>query len=277
MGRLGVSLLISVYERTEIFRRAYPTWFENKTYPDEVIILNDGADTSLLDIVDEMADKYREVSMRYIHRRKENVGWKNPAIPHNFLVKEAKHSIVLIIDPETVFVNDGLPILKDFYQNKVNRSSSCSACRIYHVQNESKVDGWSTEQITTSSDITTDPSNPNANAIIYRPCTPAHEYRAWWQQRYVDLGGKDERYTGWGYEDLDMHHRQQRLHPVGKDACLDDITIVVLGHSPADMTGAGTNQELWNEEGSKGIPEDGVANKGKEWGKIQIEEEYKWD
>lgn len=273
---LGVSLVVSVFNRVELFTRSYPTWVD-KTQPDEIHVLNDGGDRALLGVVREMANKHPEIPFRYTCRNKGHDHWSNPGIPHNFLVKQARNPIVLIVDPEVAFVSDIIPPLQEFYKNLANRSSSCSACRIYSVQNNSRFVGYRAEQIVNVPDVTTDPANPNRKAIILRPKTPAKGCRAWWRQRYIALGGKDERYIGWGYEDLDLHFRQQRLPPKGKGECHGDMVIVEFQHEIPGMEDSVISQDLWHSEGEKYIPEDGVANREKEWGVLEVGEEKRWN
>lgn len=273
---LGISLVISIFNRTEIFRRSYPTWFEDKTWPDEVHILNDGGGGDLLGAVEEMAGEC-EVPIYYTHRDKGHEEWSNPAVPHNYLVKSANYPIVLILDPEMAFVTDGLPVIKEFYQDEAHRSSSCSACQSYGLQSPDRCIGWPVEKIIHNASITTDVNNPGGHDVIYYPNTPTSGYRAWWRQRYIDLGGKDERYIGWGYEDLDLHFRQMRLPPKGIDKCLGEIIVVRFAHPIADMSQAGISLAIWKEEGDRAIPENGVVNRDKEWGEIMIREAYVWD
>jgi hypothetical protein len=265
---LGVSLVVSIYNRTDTFRRTYPTWLGDKTWPNEILILDDGSDSDdgLGPAVGKMQWEYPDLPIYYTYREKKGK-WTNPAVPHNWLVKQAKGPIVLIIDPEVAFVGDGIPMIREFYRDEANRSSSCTACLIYSVQRSDQLGDMSIEQIVNSPHKTTDAANPDCQPIIMRPKTPAKGYRAWWRQRYIDLGGKDERYIGWGYEDLDIHHRQARLPPVGINQCLG-ISIVEFWHPPPPMTNAGISCGIWVEEGSRAIPEDGVANRGEEWGVI---------
>ena len=259
---LGISLVVSIFNRTRLFRRSYPTWFEGKTWPDEVHILNDGGGHDLESAVDEMAARYPEVSIRYTRRDKGHDRWSNPAVPHNYLVKQAKCPIVLIIDPEIAFVTDGLPVIKEFYQDESNRSSSCSACQTYSLQKE--LGPLSIEQIV-DYPHSLDPADRGAD-IIARPGTPTKGYRAWWRQRYIDLGGKDERYIGWGYEDVDLHFRQMRLPPKGMNHCATEISVVEFLHPMPGMVGSEVSRSVWGTDGEQGIPEDGVVNRGKEWG-----------
>ena len=284
---VDISLLISSFNRTHLFKMAYPTWFEGldennehhyKTWPDEIIVVNDGGATDLEAAVQEMAAKYPDVSVTYKHRDKGHTAWSNPAIPHNWLVKQAKHPIVLIIDPETAFIDDGLAYVYSYYYDKIyigehqaplkeRRCDSFAAGTTYAIQSEFQhaAAGIPVHDIPKQIDMIS--SDPTSHQIIIRG-GPAHEYRAWWKERYIAIGGKDERYGAWGYEDLDMEHRNVRFNPSGCTGCEPEIRIVTYGHlMPPNTTGAdstGKNEQLWRTQS----PPDGVANQGKEWGII---------
>ena len=80
------------------------------------------------------------------------------------------------------------------------------------------------------------------------------------------LGGKDERYINWGYEDLDLAHRNIRLTPgLGYDRAHEEIEIVEFGHEMAPSNSGGPDSRyLWETQS----PDDGVANRDIEWGTI---------
>jgi len=273
---LGISLVMSCFNRTKLFRHSYPTWLQGnseyptRTPPDEIIILNDGGATDIVEAVQEMEKLIKELELDipvyYKHRDKGHTMWSNPAIPHNWLVKQAEYPIVLIIDPEVGFITDGLPLIHEFYQTESNRIDSCSAGMVYSVQDEFShaCNGLSPLQVKNFTEaISTDPVS---HQIILRSGTPAHACRAWWKERYVALGGKDERYINWGYEDLDLAHRNIRFRPgPGGDNLCAGFEIVEYGHlMPPSSSGGPNSRHLWEAQS----PKDGVANEGKEWGII---------
>lgn len=269
---LGISLLMSCFNRTHLFERNYPTWLEDKTHPDEIIIVNDDGATDLVPVVEEMQKEYPNIPVTYKHRIKRDSDgtrhhrWTNPALVHNWLVKQAKGPIVLIIDPEIAFINDGLPLLYEYYQVETNRIHSCSAGMIWSVQHEfmHAVGLLTPEEIKNHPDQSTDPTS---HQIIYRAGCPAHGHRSWWKERYIALGGKDERYTNWGWEDLDLAHRNRRLEPgPGLDHAHSGIEVVELGHPmPPASSGGPDSRSLWEQHSSP----DGIANKDIEWGVIE--------
>lgn len=281
---LGISLVLSCFNRTSLFKLSYPTWFEGnpdfpeRTWPDEILILNDGGATDLVEVVEEMEKKY-PVPVTYKHRDKGHTAWSNPAIPHNWLVKQAKGPIVLIIDPEVAFINDGLPYVYSFYNDEdynntsleERRRCSCSAGTTYAIQNEFMHAGAGLKPHEILNHLQYVSTDPTSHQIILRG-GPAHEYRAWWKERYIAVGGKDERYVAWGYEDLDLEHRNCRCEPGvnhSRNALDSGIQIVTYGHGlPPNVTGSestGVNEQLWRLHS----PPDGVANRDKELGVIQ--------
>lgn len=273
---LGISLLVSCFNRTKLFRHCYSTWLQGnseypvRTPPDEIIIVNDGGATDIVEAVQEMERLIEklglDVPVYYQHRNKGHANWSNPAIPHNWLVKQAEYPIVLIIDPEIGFITDGLPLIHEFYQTESNRIHSYSAGMTYSVQYEfmPSCEGLMPLQVKNLPHISTDPTT---HQIILRPGVPAHGCRAWWRERYIALGGKDERYVNWGYEDLDLAHRNWRLssEPGLDDAC-EGFEIVEYGHPMATVGGSGPDgRQLWETQS----PKDGVANRDIEWGVIK--------
>jgi len=260
---LGISLVMSCFNRTHLFRMTYPTWFlgnpqhPTRTPPDEILIINDGGATDLVAAVQDMekmiAELGYDIPVTYHHRDKGHTMWSNPAVPHNWLMKQAKGPIVLIIDPEVAFINDGLPLLHSYYNDHdyggnhqdplaERRRCSCSAGTTYAIQYEfmHAAGGIAVHDIPLRHEyISTDPTS---HQIILRG-GPAHEYRAWWKDRYIQIGGKDERYVAWGYEDLDIEHRNVRAHPGNpgqtRNICDARITIVTYGHLlPPTTTGS---------------------------------------
>lgn len=286
----GISLVMSCWNRTALFRMSYPTWLQGnpdypeRTLPDEISIVNDGGATDLVGVVQLMEELIKtlnlDIKVYYKHRDKGHTAWSNPAIPHNWLVKQADSPVVVIIDPEVVFVNDVLGYIHSYYYDEdydgwegntpleQRRRNSCAAGTIYSIQSEfmhvaTGIPAW---QIPNYGQFVS--SDPTSHQIIIRGGA-VHECRAWWKDRYIELGGKDERYVAWGYEDLDMEHRNARVGLGGRTSSDSRAIVVAYGHlSPPNVTGSestGKNEQLWRHES----PPDGVANKGQEWGVIR--------
>lgn len=285
----GISLVMSCWNRTAIFNMSYPTWlggsaeYPTRTLPDEIIIVNDGGATDIVGAVQQMekliADWKLDIPVYYQHRDKGHTAWSNPAIPHNWLVREALGPVVVIIDPEVAFVNDVLGYIHSFYFDEdydgeynapleQRRRASCAAGTIYSIQSEFMhvAAGIPAHEVPNHPEFIS--SNPTTHQIIIRGGA-VHECRAWWKERYIAIGGKDERYVAWGYEDLDMEHRNVRFQPPGWTSCDSRAIVVGYGHlMPPCVTGsesASHNEQRWRMES----PADGVANRGQEWGVIK--------
>jgi hypothetical protein len=286
----GISLVMSCWNRTALFRLSCPTWltgnpdYPDRTLPDEISIVNDGGATDLVNATEDMEVEIAKLGYKipvyYKHRDKGHVNWSNPAVPHNWLVKQAENPVVLIIDPEVAFISDVLAYVHEFFFNETyslepdlsldfRRRCSFAAGTTYAIQNEFMHAGMGMKPYEMargqwSQHISSDPTS---HQIIIRG-GPAHECRAWWRDRYLALGGKDERYIAWGYEDLDMEHRNMRFEPKGDCRYDNRIMIVTYGHGiPPCTTGnksTGENEQLWRNES----PADGVANRDIEWGII---------
>jgi len=285
----GISLVMSCWNRTKLFRLSYPSWLQgnpeypDRTLPDEILVVNDGGATDLVAAVEDMKrlieDLGYDIPVFYKHRDKGHAAWSNPAIPHNYLVKEAKGPIVVIIDPETALVNDVLGYMHSYYADEqyigtekaaleIRRHNSLAAGTTYAIQSEFQHAGAGMlpHEVPHRSEFVS--SDPTSHQVIVRG-GPAHECRAWWRDRYIALGGKDESYVAWGYEDLDLEHRNQRFQPKGICGCDEKAIIVTYGHLlPPCTTGSestGANEVRWRTQS----PLDGVANKGVEWGVVK--------
>lgn len=260
MKTMDITLIISSWSRTDLFRRCYPTWFEDKTWPEHVKIINDGGSTDLEIAAHEMKAAYPELSLEYVYRDKGHKQWSNPAVPHNWGVRTSKTDYVLIIDPEVMFVNDVIPPLIAGIQSDPLSSWSAGIC--YQVETEFMpvAGNLSPEQIVTHPAVTPDVTK---KTIVVQG-GPAHCCRAWDRLRYIEMGGKDERYLSWGYEDLDMAHRLIRKG--GMDKATSDAVVIHLGHGyPGPLfRPRHLNQQLWQFHS----PEDGIANKGIPWGQL---------
>lgn len=257
--RADLTLIVSSYNRNHLFERCWPTWFESKTWPAHVKIINDGG-TDLAGIVNMMRATYPELSIEYVHRNKGHSAWSNPAIPHNWGVRTSKTKYVLIIDPEVMFINDVIPVLIEGIEKDPESSWSAGVCYLVETEFMHAAQNLTVEQIVNHPEVTNDVTKKT----IVCQGGPAHCCRAWLRLRYIEMGGKDERYLSWGYEDLDMAHRLIRKG--GRDMAHPNAKVVHLGHGyPGPLfRPSNENLNLWQFHS----PADGVANRGLVWGQI---------
>jgi len=119
--------------------------------------------------------------------------------------------------------------------------------------------------------------------VCYLDNSFSHAYAAGHVKNYMAIGGKDERMTGWGYEDTELRSRMFR-NGYTHDTT-NNIAVVHVGHGlvrthpwgyPEDRdvsASMAANQAIEAENNAKNLM---VANAGKEWGTLQIEKEYRW-
>jgi hypothetical protein len=101
---------------------------------------------------------------------------------------------------------------------------------------------------------------------------------ALWKTRFLDLGGYDETFERWGYQEVDLRHRAEKLGLKMTHWPADGVR--AIEHDDAlrnrfDETHAPPSQSnLENRERSRKNIEQGklVANQGKPWGDIPCEQ-----
>jgi len=262
---LKVSVVITTYNRAGHLRRCLPTLLNQKTKPDEVIIIDDGSQDQTREIVKGLQNEYPEQNIKYVYNH--NPGYTGSSLAKNIGIRQAKGEIIIFSEPEILCVTDCISQHLE-WQKKGNYF--VSAGTIYFVF------GKAVETLTLR-----DFKEPDR--IIRRE--GIKEWKdGYWPEKYdiavqrnvratynasvkrdalIRIGGWDERFKNfWGWEDLDL---QSRLGMAGIQ-CIGDESIQAI-HLAHGYTGC---FEVWDynkklhEDPNKPI----IANQGKEWGKI---------
>lgn len=287
-----LSIIVSVHNRKDYLSHAIGTWFSKPAKPEEIIIIDDRSTDDLFGTVNIFCEQHPEWKhiFQYIKVRDEGQGWRNPGVCHNFGVKTCRHPYYVILDPETMFVNDCIANTKFHlehhpqafvnaglhYETNFRYYSDFNPFDIQYVTQKAKTSiGW--------------PSNAEDWTEGWEVCrldsSYSHAYAAGRKASYIALGGKDESMTGWGWEDVDIRNRMIRNGFTHETT--DFIAIVHVGHGllrkstawgfsedrperDADMV---TNKQILDQNDAMGLK---IANEGKEWGVLPIERTYSW-
>lgn len=265
---MKVSLIVSSYNRPHLLRNSIPSWFRF-TCPDELILINDGQKDGTEAIFNEWRAKKPEINFVYKYREKEGPQagqWINPAIPHNWGVKQASSEIVAITDPECIFVTDAIGFLKrDIEAGKHFVSGGV----VYFPGTAVRFSPQELEEplmITHRHDVVdyhvgyySQPTD-----IVKFVGVASHYFGGCLKKLWMDLGGKDERFVGWGNEDMQLYGRLSRNQtPLFAD---NDIVLIhqCHGYTPSYAMRWTERQREWMEEDNRrGII---VVNTKKEWG-----------
>lgn len=286
-----LSLIVSCYDRAGEFNRSIGTWLDKLTLPDEILIIDDDSHDGeqllgCLDMFIQQNPQWRHI-FRFVRRKKpEGKEWRNPCIPHNWAVKNCLGEMFVIIDPEVMFVNDSIGHTKRLLE--VHKNAFISAGIHYETNylRHNEIKSWDAYTIIHHPKMYGGfPQNISDWVVCKLMGSMSHAYLSGWKANWLAMGGKDERFTAWGWEDAEMHERMARcgyLH-----LTFDDIEIIHVAHNPVDMTQpwgwpVGNAEKLRNYDRNYFLyleskrAQNRVANSGLPFGKMEIVFERRW-
>ena len=187
-GRKTVSIMMTAYDRAHLLKNTLDSILIQTRKPEQIVIVEDGYDGGK---TETLCNAYRRsLPIEYFCRRKRpNVGFSNPAIPKNIGIRKCTGEILIIQGAEVKYTNPNdienlvAPVEKDPY---VSMFATCKALDQY-----GKFDRWY--------------GDPAFDAYLGF----CHAVRL---DKVIAIGGFDELYRGYGYEDNDF---MWRLHVSG--------------------------------------------------------------
>lgn len=267
MGRgMKLSLIVGSINRSHLLRYCIPSWFRF-TKPDELVLINDGMKDDTEAIFNEWRE--REPGVNFIYKYSGNPKYRNPTFAHNWGAKTASSEIVAFTDPEVMFVTDAIGILKMALEEDSNRHvgvgtlyrtragvrlSSEELADPMRIIQRPEIVTWQHGHVSKDTEIT---KFENVMGYYFGGCT---------KELYLRMGGKDERFVGFGAEDIDFFGRLSRcgiLHFIH-----NEIIAIHLYHEGAPrhaMELAAKNFEMMLENERNRVV---VANEGQEWGRL---------
>lgn len=282
-----ITIVVSVHDRANYLSHSIGSWFSKPTLPDKILIVDDRSTEDIFGTVNIFCQMHPEWAslFHYYKVKDEGQGWRNPGICHNFGVKNSFTDYYAILDPETMFVNDCIGSTKRWLDG--HPMSFVNAGIHYETNSKYYADFNPFDAqyvISKSKKYLGFPPNTDGWEVCYLDMCWSHAYAAGRCSNYISIGGKDERMTGWGYEDVDVRNRMQR-NGYTHDTT-DDIAIIHVGHGnmrvspwgfPEDRPGAEAgmnyNHGLLVQNDAAVLR---TANQGQQWGILPIEKEYQW-
>jgi len=230
-------------------------------------LINDGERDETENIFNEWREK--EPSVNFIYKHSGNSKYRGPTLTHNWGVKVASSEVVAFTDPEVIFVTDAIGILKTALEEDSNRHVGVGT--LYRVREHVRL---SPEELADPIRVTQRPEvvtwrhgHESVGTEITRfENVMGYYFGGCTKELYLRMGGKDERFVGFGAEDIDFFGRLSRagiLHFIH-----NEIVAIHLYHEGAPryaMDLAEKNFEMMLENERNRIV---VANEGREWGKL---------
>jgi hypothetical protein len=261
-----ISMVTCIWNRANLFDRTlFSLARQEHKYPWELIIMDDGSTDNLYDVL----KKYRDLPMRVFRTNRPQ--YSNVAWPQNCGIKQAKGEHILYSSPEVIHYGDTL----DFMHRVLDIHDHFVFANVYGL---TEADNQWLEDDLWREDADYLPGKFGERGHLCGPKNPRMLYflAGWRKDRYIQMGGMDERFIYVGYEDEEFMDRV--TVPINRPNFYDPKTQICGFHQwhPRLYGDAGYARCLLH---SKTLCESIraqhilVANRGKEWGIIDVEDE----
>lgn len=225
----------------------------------EILVINDG----LEDNTKQVCDSYSQLPIRYIftgQRNKQSIQWRVAGFPINIGIKQAKGKNIILTCAEIFVLDDCIKNInsylnKDFTSVIITEGKDDTTGKylkeVINTQGHPSMDSYFT-------------------SYLQSLCTDYAFFMGLNRQRVIDIGGYDEDFTGYAYDDTDF---SRRLKENKSDFIKIPGKIVHLYHERNTnrpgikdiLTPLRYNEKLYNER--KGIV---IRNIDREWGQIGV-------
>lgn len=283
-----ISIIVSVHNRKDYLSHSMGSWFSKPCLPEEIIIIDDRSTDDIFGTINVFCEQHPEWRhlFRYVRVRGDGQEWRNPGVCHNWGVRACETDYYVILDPETMFVNDCLAATKFHLDH--NNKSFVNAGIHYEVNWRYRDDFNIFDPYYIIRKAKTHygfPPNTEGWEVCQLTNCHSHAYAAGRKEYYTAIGGKDERMTGWGWEDVDIRNRMYR-NSYAHDTT-DSIAIIHVGHGlmstspwgfpedrPEAAMGMEKNKRLLEANDAAALR---IANQHLAvWGQLPIEKEHRW-
>lgn len=251
---MNKTLLITTFNRGALLRKSLDRLC-GLTPPDELLVVDDGSSDDTEAVCHSFEDR---LPVRYIYNHSPNATICSMA--RNIGFKEAKHDWIVTSEPELMYVTDVIDQFERLHGEHPNQIVSSGTVHFAPPEWNGALDSAHMER---AGDYT--PPQGSQSAIGW-----VAPYTALWHRPTVlKLGGWDESFPGpWGWDDIDLLTRL-RITGVGQYIALDVCAVHQfhgLGGDANSVNEAHFRAKSFNQDESR--PEDLVANKEGEWGRI---------
>jgi len=240
-----VSVVITTYNRAPLLKNTLESIFTQDFQDYEVIVVDDGADYETRDMCALV--QLDDYPLRYFKRQRDPSNhYSNPAIPNNIGVRKARGEIIILQNAECRHVGE---VMAQFVSKSQRYNAVFAAV----------------EALT--------PTRGHEQWYVHSVFNPRPFFfcGAIWRDTFVDLGGFDENFRGYGYDDNQL---ADRLKAGGIEFVFDDTIKVQHQWHPISYRLGEPNNAFnlayyteWKRRfdlGETGL----IVNEGKEWGKL---------
>lgn len=252
---MGVSLILSSFRRAHLLERSLFS-IARQNVPDlEVVVVNDGVEDDTEGVVNYYRDK---LDIKYIfsgHRNADGDKWRVSGFALNIGVRVCKHEMIILSCAEIYHLNDAISYLTDAVakDHKVLASTKI----IYF-----DADGSYFANIkTTESKLSFKKDNEAYD------CRLMPFFMGMMKERFTEIGGYDEDFTGYAADDNDLI---SRLISNGCYYAFTDAEVVHLYHGKRCDSQIHWEEPAWAFNRKLFLERKNIIirNQNREWGKI---------
>ena len=223
-----ISVIVPCYNRAGHLDRLLESLSWSKVPRDqyEVIVCDDGG----ADETEQTTDEWRRRGMDVRYRRvREASSPRNNAAARNAGLALARYPIVLNTDSDSVFVSDVLDVMP-----RILTGGELCSCGSYRTL---------TREATRELDMVRRDRPLSRDDYLWRVAGRSNQVRSpdevhalhgafvCWRHHLIEIGGYDERFTEWGWEDLDILTRLGKGRGLRR-RFIEEAAVVHLWHRP---------------------------------------------
>ena len=192
----------------------------------EVIVCDDGG----ADETEQTTDEWRRrgVDVRY-HRVRQASSPRNNAAARNVGLALARYPIVLNTDSDSVFVSDVLDVMQRVLSG--DEFCSCGSYRTLTRDATRELDAICRDRLLSKDDYLQRVAGRSNQVRSPDEVHALHGAFVCWRDHLIEIGGYDERFTEWGWEDLDILTRLERGRGLRR-RFVEEAAVVHLWHRP---------------------------------------------
>lgn len=223
-----ISAIVPCYNRAGHLDRLLESLSWSKVPRDqyEVIVCDDGGADETEQTTGEWCR--RGMDVRY-HRLREASSPRNNAAARNAGLALARYPIVLNTDSDSVFVSDVLEVMPRILTG--DKFCSCGSYRTLTREATRELDVVCRDRPLTKDDYLRRVAGRSNQVRSPDEVHALHGAFVCWRHHLIEIGGYDERFTEWGWEDLDILTRLERGLGLTR-RFVEEAAVVHLWHRP---------------------------------------------
>ena len=243
-----ISLIITVFNRSNLLRKALLSLQNQSVKPDELILSDDGSSENIVAEISDIINKFN-FPVKYV--RQEHKGFRLAKVRNN-AVKNSNGDYLIFLDQDLIYTAD---LIKTFVQNRKSKRF-ITGMPIWMSEERSKL---ILEDNILDSSFVDLVSEEEKGAIIKqfkkdRIYYYLHKLKLTNQPRlrggfcafnredFYAVNGYNEKFVGWGAEDDEIGQRLYSIGLEGYNPFVDDYTIH-LYHEKAKMDNKGITEQ----------------------------------